>query len=69
MDDCVVLGVSGYFVTVDFKKRAFAGGYGRVHKRKGEYSGVGWRNRLLSDAEAHLRSVSARAREVCHDSH
>lgn len=54
-------GVEAGFVTIDFAKRIFAGGYGRPHelhaKNTRSYSGRGWQQVIVEDAIKWLNLV------------
>jgi hypothetical protein len=46
-------------VTIDFDRRAYSGGFGFNRQiNKGRLSGRGWRDRLVADAIAWLRSAA-----------
>jgi hypothetical protein len=51
--------IGGGFVTVDFERRIFSTGYGKP--RQGamatEYTGKGWKDRIVRDAIDHLERV------------
>lgn len=63
LPDCAVLRHGGKFVgwvTVDFERRNFALGIGRLPAGRPQptgYIGRGWKDRLVADAIAHLTAV------------
>lgn len=53
--------LGGGFVTVDFERRVFGCGYGRPRTNAGaaEYTGRGWKDRIVRDAIEHLEHIMA----------
>lgn len=51
--------IGGGFVTVDFERRIFSSGYGKPSQgaTATEYTGKGWKDRIVRDAINHLERV------------
>lgn len=51
--------IGGGFVTVDFQRRVYGTGYGKPHRSASttDYSGKGWKDRIVRDALNHLERV------------
>ncbi len=65
LDQALLREPSGLMATIDFRARGLRTGYSTTGrfigeewgKRRKEYGGRGWRQRLVDDAAAHLREV------------